>query len=403
MRRLLPFVFVLVAFQTAVAQLTPEHVTRLQVVTSTAISPDGRHVAYTLSRPRAPEEDTAAGLRSFSELWVAEVVGDQPNAIVRAPNSAGGQSWSPDGSRLAFLYRGQVHFVPVTGGEPRALTTSPTGVTNFHWAPDGQSIAYAARVAEAPGAADRRRRGDDVDVASLRDRPVQLWIQPAAGGAARAITPAQQTVRDFAWAPNSQMLAVQITETSDADADLMYRKLHIIDVSGATRTTIPTIGKLGPMSWSPDGTQLAFLGATSFNDPLAQSVFVAPAGGGTPRNLTPNYEGSALWIGWQDARTVRFIAAEGTKSALNTIPAAGGAITRVVGHGPEVFSSASFARDGNTFVTPASTAQHPNEIFVGSLRNRRLTRLTHHNAWLREVQLGAQETSEWTSRDGWRI
>ena len=266
MRRVLPFVFVLVEFQTAVAQLTPEHVTRLQVVTSTAISPDGRHVAYTLSRPRAPEEDTAAGLRAFSELWVAEVVGDQPNAIVRAPNSAGGQSWSPDGSRLAFTYRGQVHFVPVTGGDPRPLTTSPTGVTSFHWAPDGQSIAYTARVAEALGAAERRRRGDDVDVASLRDRPVQLWIQPVSGGAARALTSAQQTVRDFAWAPNSQTLAVQITETSDADADLMYRKLHIIDASGAARTTVSTIGKLGPMSWSPDGTQLAFLAATSFNE-----------------------------------------------------------------------------------------------------------------------------------------
>ena len=390
------------AVQTAAAQLTPEHVTRLESVTAVALSPDGRHVAYTLARPRAPEEDTAAGLRGYSELYVAETVGDHPNVIVQRPLSAGAPAWSPDGGRLGFLYRGQVYAVPVTGGEPQAITNSPTGVVAFHWSPDGQSIAYSARVAEAADVVTRRRRGDDVDVASERNRPVRLWIQPATGGAPRALTPENQTVRDFAWAPNGQSLAVQITETSDADADLMYRKLYIVPVGGG-QTLIPTQGKLGPMAFSPDGARLAFLGATSFNDPLAQSLFVVESRGGTPRNITPDYQGSVMTVSWQDARTLRFVAVESTQTTLNTIPAAGGALTRVLGGGAEVFTNASFARDGNTFAAAASTARHPNEVFIGSTRNRQLRRLTQHNAWLNNVQLGTQETFEWTARDGWRM
>ncbi len=392
----------LVAAPPAVAQLTPEQVTSLETVTSVALSPDGRHVAYTLSRPRAPEEDTAAGLRGFSELYLAATVGDAPNAIIQRPNSASSPQWSPDGTRLTFLYRGQVHAVPVTGGEPQPITRAPGGVMAYHWSPDGQSIAYLSRVPEPPEVVERRRRGADVDVASERSRPVRLWVQPVAGGEARALTPAEHTARDFAWAPDSRTLAVQITEASDADADLMFRKLYIMSVSGG-QTLVPTEGKLGGMAWSPDGARLAFAGATAFNDPLAQSVFVVPRAGGTPVNLTPNYEGSVNTVGWQDARTVRFTAAEGTRTSLNTVPATGGNITRVVGGGPEIFFTVSFARDGTTFATPASTARHPNEVFIGSTRNKQMRRLTHHNAWLNNVQLGAQETIEWQARDGWTI
>jgi dipeptidyl aminopeptidase/acylaminoacyl peptidase len=85
------------------------------------------------------------------------------------------------------------------------------------------------------------------------------------------------------------------------------------------------------------------------------------------------------------------------------VPAAGGAITRLVGRGPEIFQSASFSRDGASFAVPANTAAHPNEVHVGSVRERRLRRITNHNSFLANVRLGAQETATWTSRDGWKI
>src|SRR5690606_536976 len=102
--------------------------------------------------------------------------------------------------------------------------------------------------------------------------------------------------------------------------------------------------------------------------------------GGEAINLTPDYEGSALSVGGQNTRTIRFVAAEGTKTALNTVPAAGGERTRIIGHGPEIFASVSFSRDGGTFAMAANTARHPNEVYVGTTRNRQLRRVTNHNA-----------------------
>lgn len=395
------------------AQLTPEQVTQLQTVSSVALSPDGRFAAYTLTRPRAPEEDTLPGLRGGSELWIVPVAGGEPRAIVQWPLTASGPAWSPDGSVLGFVHRGQVHTVPAAGGEPRAITNVPTGVMAFLWSPDGQSIAFTSRVAESPEEAAQRRRGDDVMVTRgaflpwvfplQAPRPVRLWVQPVAGGEPRALTPERQFVREFTWAPDSRRLAVQITEEGDADADQLFRRIYTVTTDGgAPQLFVPTEGKLGPMAWSPDGTRLAWLGATRLNDPLAQSVFVAQPGS-APVNLTPNYEGSVVWVGWQDARTVRFVAVESTRTSLNTVPAAGGALTRVFGLGPEIFQSISFSRDGSAFAIPANTAQHPSEVFAGTMRDRRLRRITTHNAWLANVQLGRQETISYTARDGQRI
>jgi dipeptidyl aminopeptidase/acylaminoacyl peptidase len=397
----------------AAPQITPEQVAQLQAVTSTAISPDGRWVAYTLSQPRGIEEDTVAGLRSFSELWIAPVAGGAPRTVVQRPLSASGPSWSPDGGVLGFVHRGQVYTVPAAGGELRALTSVPTGVLSFQWSPDGRAIAFTARVADSPEAIERRRRGDDVMVTTdaylpwifplQAPRPVRLWTQALDGGQPRALTPPTQFVREYTWAPDSRRLAVQLTEQGDADADQLYRRIYTVTTDGgAPQLLVPTEGKLGPMAWSPDGARLAYLGATRLNDPLAQSLFVV-APGAAAQNLTPGYEGSVVWVGWQDARTVRFIAVESTRTLLQSVAVTGGARTRLVGLGPEIFQSASFARDGNTFAMPVNTAQHPSEVYVGTVRDRRLRRVTNHNAFLANVQLGRQETVSYTARDGMRI
>ncbi len=389
------------------AQLTPEQVVALESVGAVALSPDGRWIAYTLQKPRTGEE---AHGPARSELYVVAAQGGAPRVVVASPASASAPSWSSDGATLGFVARleshhpqAQVYGVPATGGEPRPLTRSSVGVGTFAWSPDGGSIAYTELVPEPAEAAERRRRGDDVVVMSEQGRHTRLWIQPVAGGEPRAITPADRTVRDFAWAPDSRSLALQLTQQTGADADLMFRALFRVPAAGGALSPLTqTEGKLGPMAWSPNGSVLAFLGAASLNDPLAQSVFIARPGAPAV-NRTPGFNGSAVWVGWLDSRTILFIAAEGTRTTLNRLDLERGAPQRIAGGGPEVFTTASLDGAARTIALPASTAQHPVEIFTSTLRTRSLRRVTQHNAQLQGVRLARQEPIEWSGADGQRI
>lgn len=387
--------------------LTPEQVVSLRSAGTAAMSPDGRWIAYTLIQPRDSVEERGG---SYAELHIIPAGGGEARAVVSAPRSSGAPKWSPDGSRLGFAAQlpahdqRQVYAVPAEGGEPRRLTSSTGNVGDFEWSPDGRSIAYTAPRVDPPGTERARDPRNDVVVMSEQGRFTRLYVQPLEGGDARAVTPADLNVAAFTWAPDGRTLAVQATDELGADADLMFRDLYTVPAAGGSMTELaPTPGKLGGMAWSPDGRMLAYLGATAFNDPLAQSVFVVPADGGEPRNLTPEYQGSVVWVGWLDATTVAFVADESTKTTLNHVPAAGGPITRIAGGGSEIFGAVSFDRERRAFAAAASTATHPAEVYTGDVRGGRLTRVTTSNPWLSGVALGRQETIEWSGAEGWPI
>ena len=51
---------------------------------------------------------------------------------------------SPDGSEIAFSYKGDIYTVPVNGGRATQITTNPAHDTRPIWSPDGQTIAFAS-------------------------------------------------------------------------------------------------------------------------------------------------------------------------------------------------------------------------------------------------------------------
>lgn len=148
--------------------MQPSDLTRIRLLSSPTVHPDGRDVVVAMSRPDVEDN------RYRSSLWRQRLTDDgaADGDLERLTRCTRDSSpvYSPDGALLAFLRAGedgpaQLHVLPAEGGDARRLTDTRLGVASFAWSPDGRRIAYAARVPEAG------RYGTDDDVQADQEAP----------------------------------------------------------------------------------------------------------------------------------------------------------------------------------------------------------------------------------------
>src|SRR3989449_1323626 len=107
--------------------MIPADLFRMQWISDARIAPDGRTLAFTVTRLDEEADDYR------SAIWIVPADGSAPP---RRFTSGGGKDstprWSPDGTRLAFLSerdggKAQVYVLDVTGGEGRQPRALPQG------------------------------------------------------------------------------------------------------------------------------------------------------------------------------------------------------------------------------------------------------------------------------------
>lgn len=105
---------------------------------------------------------------------------------------------SPDGSRVAFCYKGDVYTVGIGGGEARRLTTQPSYEATPLWSPDGQTIVFTS---------DRFGNAD-------------IFAMPATGGTARRLTYDSATETPTAFTPDGKHLLYNASIQKQAESML---------------------------------------------------------------------------------------------------------------------------------------------------------------------------------------
>ncbi|MFQ5864323.1 MAG: alpha/beta fold hydrolase [bacterium] len=386
--------------------ITPEMVVDLRFVSSVTMDPTGSNIAYILYFARAPEDKPGG---RYSELWVVSTNGESRQYTYQ-PLSASSPAWSPDGKKIAFLSKRkaydentQVYVIPLAGGEAKQITHSQSSVRRFRWSPNGKWIAYTATEAKTEEEKKAKKEGRDWNVVDQTYKHHRLWATEVASGETHEVVKGAMSVWDFEWSPDSQRLVLQASETPKTDDSYMFKKLYTVPVAGAELKPLTTTeGKLGKMAWSPDGKSIAFLGGVDKSDPSLGGLFVVSSSGGEAANILEGFEGTPAWVDWLDNDTIAFTAVEATSYTFNSIAVEGGPVTKII-QGNTGFSYASFSKDRKRFACARSTNQHPLEVYWGTTKKGKVTRLTFNNPELENIELASQEEIRWKAKDGLEI
>lgn len=258
---------------------------RLAYDTAPAVSPDGNRVAYATLRH--------SEWGGNYDITVAGIDGSERSELARTRESQSEPSWSPDGTRIAFVQDGYLHTMAADGSDVRSIVPDiPAMWEPPSWSPDGSRFAFRAW--------------------AWRDAPASLFVVNADGSRLTKVAEAGNRAWPAGawrpvWSPDGRSVAFV---TIGLHQKLLFPGLSVVDVVSGEVTTL-VWGGFGPFVWSPDGTEIFFGSTATSSDDEDVSEFglfaVAIADGHIRRVTAP--ENSVLGLAWSR---------DGTRLAVRT-------------------------------------------------------------------------------------
>jgi dipeptidyl aminopeptidase/acylaminoacyl peptidase len=321
--------------QTAKHNMTPDDLAKFVRVSAPVLSPDGKLIAYTVSRINTEED------KRTNELWMIGYDGQNDVQLTYGKDSAGNPQWSPDGRYLSFTSSregkakgSQVWLLDRRGGEARQLTEVKEELGGYSWSPDSKTLLLSLRVKDEP--------------------------EPEKGG--KPVPPKPIVLDRFHF-------------KQDVEGYLTEKKEHLYLFDLESKKLLKLIGPLpekdkpideryeeSQAQWSPDGKQIAFVSNQSVPDPdrtVNSDVFVVDAkAGSTPRKLTTfagTDEGPLSWS--PDGTMIAYRQGTGEKYSiyempqLATVEVATGKVGLVAKSLDNWTSGPVFAADGKSILT----------------------------------------------------
>lgn len=393
-----------------------------------AISPDGASVAWTarsnegivlylsnVNRPDATKETM--------------IVTGQKGSTEKCGNTL--PTWSPDGESLAFVStctakaeragQPQIFIWSKTAGLAKQLTHVTGSIEAPAWSPDGKAIAFlfVENATRTAGALDAMKPPAGV----IGEDGVE--VQRVAGvevatGILNQITPARLHVYEFDWAPDSAKLAFVAANPPGENtwwiAQLYTESLSSSTLQGGepksilnTKTLAGSLHELqiAVPRWSPDGSQIAFIGGLmSDQGSTGGDVYVMPAAGGEPKDVTPGRTSSPAFLSWVDGTKIGIAEHLGGSSRIavldletgEDLPGIGATYPESIGSGTMAMSiSVSSSSRSVAFIR--SSFEHAPEVWAGDLED--LKQISHLNDGLKPLW-GKTENIEWMD-DGHKV
>ena len=318
-----------------------------------ALSPDGTRIALSETGSRG------ILLRAAADGAAQGVIDPCTACFYGAP------VWSPDGQALAFLAtsQGEVTLYTAVGkADPTAVLKITGLVSGLRWSPDGRTLSFLL-VEGARKQTGATQAGVPL-VGEIGTEPDSQRIAyvPRDGGQMRYASPLGTYVYEYDWQADGRGF-VATEAQGDGDANWWVAKLAAYGLDGATRVITAPAMQMNRPTASPDGKQVALIGGlmSDFGS-VGGDAYLVPAGGGTPRDVTPGFKGSVNSLSWKGNRLMG-TALIGDRSSIIEISPTGGA-PKVLWSEP-LAMTASLSADGSRVAMVTQDYEHAPRMLAG--------------------------------------
>ncbi|WP_145409315.1 alpha/beta hydrolase family protein [Paenibacillus xylanexedens] len=356
-------------------------------------------------------------------------------------------SWSPDGTKLAFLRAGDGGgkglWVLTPGAEqPAVLLSADHKILSYVWSPDGRFIAFTSKVLRNQEESTGENKGEP---APMRGRVFErttpkaegsgwwdglyshLFIYELASGTVTQLTSGEWSVSSPVWSRDSQSLSYMSKQVDDSDLDpdlLYFTDVFTIRIADRVPYKVTTSDLLiSQFSYTPDGQRLVLIASDrEYGSGSHNRLYEVSASGGTVKSISsqldvqfgnaalgdmksaaaspaPLFEqndtvGNAMYVLGTDSGSVNVYRISGD-----------GECQSITGTGEKDVYQYTLSPDGKTLIYAALTEDRPGELYCVSIDDDGQTyRLTYRNdEMISELEVQRPERIEFTSSDGWPI
>src|ERR1700752_4155351 len=380
---------------------TIEDLLKVRRVADPQLSPDGKHVAYTIGDVNFDAN------RIVNQIYVTSIDGGNAKQLTSGDRSSAAPRWSPDGKKIAYSTGGQVWVMDHDGDDKEQVTKISTGAGGPVWSPDGKWIAFTSDVyPDCKDDACNKKRDEDAEKSKVKAHIVtrllykhwdewrdvkrtHVFVVSSKGGTAREITTgdfdsppyAASTGVDYAFSPDSTEIAFlrnpDKVEAISTNSDIFVMNL----ASGATKNiTLRNRGYDAAPIYTRDGKQIIYRSqATAGFEADRWRVMSYDRATGVSVELTKGFDQQADGVVLSpDGNSIYFTANDRGKEPVFRIPIAGGVPQKLIGN---VFATnLSITPDGRKLVFASSSIASPTEIYTANVDGSGVTALTTVNA-----------------------